>query len=68
MHKILPLLLLLCCVFLNKVSAQVQLTDFTFAEGDKDSNPNGFTAFNGLFLFTTSSFSQCSKYHYQAFR
>ena len=52
MHKILPLLLLLCCAYFNKVSAQVQLTDFTFAEGDQNSEPRAFIEFNGLFLYT----------------
>ena len=55
MQKLLPLLLLLCCAYFNKVSAQVQLTDFTFREGDENSDPNGFIEFNGLFLFTAST-------------
>lgn len=53
MPKHLPLLLLLLCgVSFHEISAQVQLTDFTFADGDKSSGPSGFVQFNELFFFS----------------
>ena len=52
MHKHLPLLLLLLCfASSNQLSAQVQLTDFNYPEGDKGSNPAAFVRFNGLLFF-----------------
>lgn len=58
MNKLLLLLILVFCASFQKVSAQKQITDFTFGEDDKGSSPAGFVEFNNLFIFQASTASE----------
>ena len=55
MRKLLPLILFFILISYCKLFAQVQLTDFTYRSGDKNSTPFGFVEFNNLILFRATT-------------